>query len=336
MEKFLSASKLAAFDACPFQYSLGQTVKKAKILKDGEAAHKAIEKFLKDEPLTEAQEAYIAKTFTPDFVGKLLQLTDATEKIEEQFTFPFMEFTITGIIDYLRVKDKMAIITDWKTGKRFFRNSHAATSLQGKIYAIYAFEQLGVHDAFFEIAMTHHRSTAVVKYNVTEHLGDIASDLQYVINEFRASHDNNNFPALPGSHCQYCDFIKTCKNNATYRPSPCNDITTDKQLEDAICTYETTKAYIEKLGEYINAYIDSKDEFNTKAFNIVKEVKHGYKISSSKAAKEYMATKFPQLLRPDTTEIKKLILDNPELRNEAITLGLLKNDDNINIEWVRK
>lgn len=347
MNKFISASKLIAFCDCPKKFQKGQNKSTQKIDEGtkGNWNHKALQCVL--DPLkqsSETQKHYVRSVLTPEIVSAMIMPANNYKCLYEKiYTIPYkcrdIDFNINMVIDFLRYTNDMAIITDWKTGPKFPKLNDVKNSIQAKIYAYAAFMEKEIDTVYFEIVNTHHGKVVSIKYDKLD-VPILKRDIDMVLKLYISTHDNNNFEELPGPHCNYCDHIRQCKNNGVFNMVNIEPILNKTELQKQIKMYETTKVYLELLKDNIELAIKTKEIKETKDYNISNEITNNkYIVSTRKEVKPWILKNFPDCqLCVDTSKFKKILIENMnnKIWQEAVKLGVIKDNNKQIVKWVRK
>lgn len=334
MKPFQSASGFSAFQMCPFNY-LNAGRKRTSEMSEGIKVHKFIDAGWKDQ-LTTDEDKHRFDAMMETFGEKALHVKDSTIASEKAFQHQVGDVFVNGIMDLVEMGTAEVIVTDWKTGARFYSQEDIDKSIQGIVYAHYILSQVQLVEVVrFQLYMT--------KYNKAIHVTYRRSDMDYLktkieqqISEMKDAFDTNTFEARAGSHCSYCPIVKQCKRNVVDRDERNVTITSVKELQECIDTLTVTGLYLDEMKERVKSYIHANSIIETPIYLVTQEVKNDYRMSTSKAAQLWMTEQFPALLKPDSSEVKALLLANKDKYQEALAAKVISDSTKVEIKWKRK
>lgn len=333
---YLSASKIKAAIECGWKLYMMQNEKKfALYFEKGKYVHNIMEKALKGETDKLSEEELLDLEERLKNLDGNLQIFDDPDYqvIEKEQATLFDDDTMLWVPDVVQVKDKMAIIVDWKSGMRPYTNDEIKTDIQAKIYAYFLLTnktivgnngkeyKIDVDHVFFNFAFTE---TGIVKQIIYKR-GDIMTlkkEIKFAIMMYKQITGQRSYQTNIGSWCNYCECKRVCLLNMFYSDNKKIEIPeNDDHWHLIFSKYHITKKYLDDIEEVLKSY--AAENGLEKIHNVMVKVNHiqKYTPSKSKAALEYFTNNFPEEYMKRSIDYKKMTDDE---KDEAIKKGFLK------------
>lgn len=207
-----SHSALKRYENCPWQYNQITILKAVKDVQNkagayGEAVHKALELYVKDEvalPPNFAQYSAIAEVVAQIPGEKHCELKlGVTRDLEPCEFFDNERCWFRGIVDLLIVRGEHAIVVDYKLGK--YRGGDGQAE-RCAVLVFAKFPEVQTIDSRFIYMKERHMAKDTFHRSDISHL---IRDTNSVVADIEHSLANNSWPKKPSGLCGWC-AVKSC------------------------------------------------------------------------------------------------------------------------------
>ena len=157
--------------------------------------------------------------------------TDHIVDLEETYTTEIDGVMFTGKPDLVEIEDRVAIVTDWKTGWAVDPETELKGSFQGRAYAkqvMDAYPHVHTVRLVWEYQRWDKTREAVL---ARSDLADIDAMLGTLVARITRSHATGEWPASPGKWCAICPAPQECPIPQAYRGD--GRVTDDESARDA-------------------------------------------------------------------------------------------------------
>lgn len=205
-----SYSTLKQFDTCPRAYLHKHVLRSVKDKYTGDRtggmdAHAVLEKaVLSGEPATSPETPYCASVLQSMPAG-VVGYAEAKLAVDEHFAateFFSTSAWLRGMLDYLAVDKRTAVVLDWKFGKRY------VDMFQLDVFALLVFRAYNVQTVRAAFVWEQARATDKKTYT-SDMVPQLASAVLARVQRIEDAMSANNWPMQPSPLCKYCPVDKS-------------------------------------------------------------------------------------------------------------------------------
>lgn len=214
----LSPSAIASFEQCPKAWYETKILKKypftvTEQITYGTTVHEQLEKYAKfSTPLPEHLEyvAPVIDTLREDNYTIVAELEIGITKDWEARGFWDKDVFLRGKADLVAIKEKHAIILDWKTGKR------KPDPFQLNIYGVILFHLFKLDRVDVGFAWLKTKESDAYTITAAEFPG-IVTDIMQRTDKMKDMYERNDFPARTSPLCCWCPALNDCEEAIYYK-----------------------------------------------------------------------------------------------------------------------